>query len=287
MEQTVPYPIVLAYPQARALRQAYEQGNATAPLSIDLGLSTVEVALNEAGVDLPDGQQLGWEGVATIEAGAPICFLVEGGVARKIHRFSDAFNRPYSLMATEGAPTIINSGFTMHRIVGTDPRRDTLHKVRAVGTPRGPLLDTCTGLGYTAIEAARTATRVTTVEVDPLVLEIARLNPYSRALFEDPRIERRIGDVAEVIGEFRDEQFAEVIHDPPTLSLAGELYGGAFYRDLFRVLRRGGTLFHYVGNLESKAGATVAKGVQRRLREAGFARVAPRPEAFGFTASKG
>jgi predicted methyltransferase len=280
-------PIVLAHLQARALLDAQRRGAATARVSLDLGLNMAAVTLSETGVVLPNGQRLTWADVQAVVDGEPICFAVEGNSARKIHRFSSAFNRSYSLMATAGAPTIINAGFTMHRIVGIDPREDTERKIRALGTPRGRVLDTCTGLGYTAIAAARTAERVLTVELDPLVLEIARLNPYSRPLLQDPRIESRIGDVAEIIEGIPDEQFTQVIHDPPTLSLAGELYGGAFYRELFRVLRRGGTMFHYVGNLESKGAATVAKGVQRRLREAGFARVMPRPEAFGFTASKG
>jgi predicted methyltransferase len=279
--------LVLAHLQASALLDARRRGMAMVALSLDLGLSVAEVALGDSGVALPDGQMLAWVDVQAIVEGEPICFVVEDNAARKIHRFSSTFNRTYSLMATAGAPTIINAGFTMHRIVGIDPRQDTERKIRALGTPRGRVLDTCTGLGYTAIAAARTAGRVLTIELDPLVMEIARLNPYSRPLFQDPRIESQIGDVAEVIASIPDEQFTQVIHDPPTLSLAGELYGGAFYWELFRVLRHGGTMFHYVGNLESKGGATVAKGVQRRLRESGFTRVTPRPEAFGFTASKG
>jgi len=57
-----------------------------------------------------------------------------------------------------------------------------------------------------------------------------------------------------------------------------------FYRRLVRVLRRGGRLFHYIGNLESKSGRIVARGAMRRLREAGFSRVVRRPEAFGLVA---
>jgi predicted methyltransferase len=68
------------------------------------------------------------------------------------------------------------------------------------------------------------------------------------------------------------------------LSLAGDLYAGEFYRHLFRVLRRGGRLFHYIGNLESKHGHRVAPGVVRRLKDAGFARVVHCPAACGLVA---
>src|SRR5205823_5246081 len=137
-------------------------------------------------------------------------------------------------------------------IVGIDPSEDTRRKIAAAGPPRGRVLDTCTGLGYTAIAAARTADNVVTVELDPTALEIARLNPWSRGLFDNPRITQVLGDSGERVGEFPDGSFSLVMHDPPTFSLAGDLYAGAFYRQLFRVLAPGGRLFHYIGQVEGK-----------------------------------
>jgi predicted methyltransferase len=216
------------------------------------------------------------------------CFAVEGDDrVAKIQRFSPALNRHYSLFPTAGAPTILIGGFSMHRIKGTDPLRDTLAKVRAAAPLHGRVLDTATGLGYTAIEAAKTAAEVVTIELDPTTLEIARLNPWSRALFADPTIRQVVGDAYEEVGALADESFSRIIHDPPVFSLAGELYSGAFYRQLFRLLRHGGRLFHYIGRLESKQGGGVARGVVRRLKEAGFDRVDRRPEAFGVVAYKG
>ena len=55
---------------------------------------------------------------------------------------------------------------------------------------------------------------------------------------------------------------------------------------LFRVLKRGGRLFHYIGDLNSKSSGTISKGVLRRLQAAGFTRVVRRPEAYGVVASK-
>ncbi len=278
--------IVLSSYQANPMLEGHSSGLDTICTSLDLGVTETTVRLRADRVLLTDTVALDWAMVRLICRGEPMCFLAEDGSIEKIHRFSTTFNRPYSLMATTGAPTLVNSGFTMHRIVGTDPGRDTEEKMRAMGAPRGRVLDTTTGLGYTAIAAARTADEVVTIELDPLVLEIAELNPWSRDLFANRRITRLVGDSSTLIEDFPDHSFTQVIHDPPTLSLAGDLYGGAFYRQLFRVLRSGGRLFHYVGNLESKQGAMVGKGVMRRLGESGFTRVIPKPSAFAVVATR-
>jgi len=278
--------VVLSYYQANKILEARRGGRTSVRTSLDLGMTDTEVRLGADRVALSESVAVDWSAIELIARGEPMCFLVQDGAAEKIHRFSIAFNRPYSLMATTGWPTLVNSGFTMHRIVGIDPGRDTEEKLRALGAPRGRVLDTTTGLGYTAAAAGRTADEVITIEVDPLVLEIAALNPWSRDLFANRRITQLTGDSAALIEDFPDLAFTHVIHDPPTLRLAGDLYGGAFYRQVFRVLGHGGTLFHYVGNLESRQGAMVGKGVMRRLRESGFSRVTPKPSAFGVLATR-
>ncbi len=164
--------------------------------------------------------------------------------------------------------------------------QDTLKKIASITPVVGRVLDTATGLGYTAIEAAKTAEQVVTIELDPGAQEIARLNPWSQALFDNPKIVQIMGDAYEVVQTFEDESFARIIHDPPTFSLAGDLYSGAFYRQLYRILKRGGRLFHYIGDPNSKASGGVTKGALRRLQEAGFARVVRRPGAFGVVAYK-
>ena len=79
---------------------------------------------------------------------------------------------------------------------------------------------------------------------------------------------------------FSDETFDAVIHDPPTFALAGDLYSLRLYRSLYRVLKPGGRLFHYIGNPDSRYGASTGRGVVARLRRAGF-RVTPKERAFG------
>jgi predicted methyltransferase len=69
-------------------------------------------------------------------------------------------------------------------------------------------------------------------------------------------------------------------------NLAGELYSASFYRQLLRILRPSGRLYHYIGNPSSKSGRGVTRGVIRRLYEAGFRRIKPYPRAFGVVAYK-
>jgi predicted methyltransferase len=278
---------VLSHLQVGPILRARQQGESSAVTSLDLGLTTAEVALEPERVVLPDGQWLSWDSLEEISQSESVCFVVEENEAEKIQRFSEFLNRFYSLMPTHRAPTLLISGIPMHRIKGTDPHRDTLSKIRTVAPIGGRVLDTCTGLGYTAIEAARTAEQVVTIELDPTVLEVARLNPWSHSLFENPRIEQIVGDSFEEVQTFEDDSFARILHDPPTFSLAGELYSGECYRHLFRVLRRRGRMFHYIGDLSSRSGRNVARGVVRRLQEAGFSRVVRKPEAFGVVAYKG
>jgi hypothetical protein len=278
--------LVLSFIQAHTLLQARQQGLPNVTTSPDLGLTTADVELLPEAVAFPNGERLPWEQIAAIADDDVGCYVIEGGAAHKIQAFSEPFNRFYSLMPTTGAPTMLIGGFPMHRIKETDPYRDTLAKVRALGKARGRVLDTTTGLGYTAIEMARSAEHVTTIELDPTTLEIARHNPWSRGLFENPAIEQRIGDAADVIPDLAEASFSRVLHDPPIFSLAGELYSGAFYAELYRVLKPGGRLFHYIGSPESKSGGGVTRGVLRRLQQAGFRRVVRRAEAFGVVAYK-
>jgi predicted methyltransferase len=279
-------PIVLSHFQVRPLLRARQEGQPSALTSLDLGLSRVDLPLEPDRVVLPGGEWLSWDGIEEIGQNTSTCFLVEDGSPVKIQRFSELLNRFYSLMPTAGAPTLLISGIPMHRIKDITPDQDTLNKIRAVAPLMGQVLDTATGLGYTAIEAARTADSVVTIELDATVLEVARLNPWSRQLFESSRIQQIVGDSFDVVQTFEERAFSRIVHDPPTFSLAGELYSGECYGHLFRVLKHRGRMFHYVGDLDSRSGRNTARGVVRRLQEAGFQRVVRKPGAFGLVAYK-
>lgn len=276
--------VVVSHYEVRPLWEAFQRQATEVETTPDLGRTRVRARLTPEGVHYPNGVLLRWEDAATILADANACYRVDGDGVHRLQCYSPVTGRLATLYPTGAAPTVLLSGIPMHRVAGTDPWRDTLAKV-AAARPRGRVLDTCTGLGYTAIAAAERATFVLTVEVDPAVMAIARENPWSEALFTRPVVHPVLGDVSELVYGLPSGTFDVVIHDPPQFALAGELYSQAFYRELHRVLRSGGRLFHYVGSPERKMGRNVTRGVAERLRRAGF-EVQQVPHAFGLVARK-
>ncbi len=278
--------MILSYIQARPLLEARGRGREVVEVSPDLGLSWLEARLTDEGVSFASGELLTWDEIEQISRSEVTCYVVGAEGVQPVQTFSEATGRVCSLLPTAGAPSLLLSGFVMHRIKEIDPWQHAQRMLAALAPVSGAVLDTTTGLGYTAILAARSAASVTTIELDPGVEAIARLNPWSRELFANPCITRLTGDASEIVPILPDGQFERIMHDPPALKLAGDLYSGAFYRELHRVLKRGGRLFHYIGDPQSKAGSSVTRGVLRRLQEAGFTRVVPRAQAYGVVAYK-
>jgi len=276
--------IVLSHFQASQLIQA--KGKASSiEISPDLGLTEGTVFLKDS-VIFPDGTQLSWEIITEIAGNENKCYFVENDDIEVIQEYSEESDLVYTLYPTTSAPTMLVSGIPMHRIKDTNPWQDTLSKIKAFGRVSGQILDTTTGLGYTAILASEGADRVTTVELDPAAQGIAKRNPWSQPLFNTPKITQVIGDSNSVIYDFGDGEFSGIVHDPPMFSLAGDLYSLDFYKQAYRVLNPRGRMFHYIGNPESVSGRRVTRGVVQRLEKAGFSRVVPKPAAFGVVATK-
>lgn len=275
--------MIFSHFQTRPLMD--ENALSVMPLSMDLGLSTVKVEKVKTGWRLPDERVLTFSQIQVIIEDKNSCFLLVDGELQKVEAFSEHTNRYYSLMPTSKAPTMLISGIPMHRIKGTTPVEDTDSKIHALGKAYGRILDTSTGLGYTAIRAARTATEVITIEFDPVVLAICKVNPWSQALFTNPKIQKLFGDSADLVEIFRDETFNAIIHDPPTFNLAGHLYAQSLYQTFYRILKHNGRVFHYIGNPDSRSGVTIGRGVVERLKQSGFT-VTPKDSAFGVLAKK-
>ena len=174
-------------------------------------------------------------------------------------------------VSKDTAPTLEINGIHMHRIVGITPWMDSYLKVHVAKVRRGHyVLDTCMGLGYTAIHSILRGAYVLTVEIDPNVIEITRHNPWSKRL-EDQRIRIIHGDITKVIYELGDQVFHRIIHDPPRFTpRTGDLYSLELYKEFYRVLKPNGILFHYTGEPRRHGGPRIVKGIGERLRRAGF-----------------
>ncbi len=191
----------------------------------------------------------------------------------------------YKLKALDAPkhPTLEIDGIHMHRISKVDPWKDTLSKVKPLKIKNGEkVLDTCMGLGYTAIAANQLGAEVITVEKNEEVIELATWNPWSSKL---KNVKVMVGDVRDVIKGFSDESFDKIIHDPPAFSIAGELYSYEFYSELFRVLKTGGKLFHYTGAPSKSRPFDITRSVMKRLSDVGFI-VKKVPNALGVLAIK-
>jgi predicted methyltransferase len=251
----------------RATRLAGKDKRTT--VSLDLNRTRSVVRLKGQKAILPNDMELSLDDLRAIARRGFRVFLIQGGVPLPVERRGDYY---YKLMATDSAPTLEISGIKMHRTEGCCPYAQAEAIVRAVVRPGDRVLDTCGGLGYTAVWAARLgALRVVSVEHDLDVLEVARQNPWSEDYFFDSRIDILAQDVTKYLGSESAGSFDAAIHDPPHISRAGELYGKQFYFELSRVLKSTGRLYHYVGEPFSRRGQKdIHRGVAERLSAAGF-----------------
>jgi len=256
--------------EAKKILEAYHQGKESTLAFFDLRFTQQRVLFKKDKIIIGDFSF----DLKTIHkiAKNPSVFLIDKK-PKKIAFFDERY---YKLEPIENtAPTIEIDGIRMHRTKHITPLEDARRKIFAVNVAANEkVLDICTGLGYTAIESFRMKALVTTIEKDHNVIEIARYNPYSTDLFagiEDNKIDLILEDACVAVKQMADETFDVILHDPPRFALAGELYSQEIYVDLFRILKEGGRLLHYVGKPGSKyRGKDFISGIQRRLNEVGF-----------------
>jgi predicted methyltransferase len=254
-------------------------------LSLDLGLSESEVIHTGARVSLGTGEAIRYSVLGKIAERDNSAYFLRNGSAFQVALAGRHF---YKLLPTEGAPTLEIDGVRMHRTSGTTPNKDAEAKLDSLGLEGGRALDTCTGLGYTAVEAVkRGAETVITVELEPAVLQIALMNPWSIPLFDDYRIHKIVSDSYTLADGLPPSFFDFVVHDPPRHRHAGHLYGIEFHRKIHRLLRPGGSLFHYTGEPRSRyRGVNLHGGVAERLAKAGFTDIQYHEDVMGLTCKK-
>ncbi len=274
--------------QVKTILDSYSKGLNEISISLNLGKTEGNIKFTGDNVLFPDGQYIPIKEIRKI-LNTDSCVLVGNNNLLKVQFYSPETRKTYKLVATgeKTPPTLSISGIRMHRVKDVNPLEDTISKIESISPIKGRVLDTCMGLGYTAIMASKNSDEVITVENDPNVIEIARINPWSEELWGSDRIRLINGNISEEIKKFRAGYFGRITHDPPRFSLAGELYSAEFYRELFRVLKNNGKIYHYTGNPgERYRGKNFVSGIVKRLSSAGFRDIKRYEKGLGVIAKK-
>lgn len=268
-------------------------GAAEIKISLDLGLTLSSAYVKDDSVRI-GVQEIPVSDFRNIKE--DFCYVIEDNTLKKIAFFSGETNLYYKLLPTKDWPTVTMSSVPMHRHTGMSPKEDTFSKIKEIGPVKGNVLDTCCGLGYTAIMASKQAEEVHTFERDETMLHIAGLNPHSQGLFSGRKTGRteKTGkkiiihkeDVFSGITGFKDSYFDRIIHDPPTFKISPELYSAKFCGQLFRVLKKGGILYHYAPWPGKTKGNEFYKKIMKNLVECGFKNIEYHAGSSGVRAVK-
>ena len=269
---------------AQQALEAITKGLSSVRLSVDLNLSEQDFALSNQELVLDDDNRLTIDELKKIVKKTQRIYLCSDGDMVPLEDRSRGY---YKLVPTAGAPLLEISGVKMHISKGTDPFASASEMAQQAVRKGDKVLDCCSGLGYAAIAAHRLgASEVLSIELSREVMGLRAQNPWSKDLGNTGIVQRQ-GSSFELIVTMPSISFDSVIHDPPRFSLAGELYSEEFYREIFRVLRRDGRLFHYTGNPHIiKKGSSFVDGVIRRLKAAGFKNVEKVDHLMGVSAQK-
>jgi len=243
------------------------QGDGLVHISLDLGLSVQEVMLKDGFVSIQN-QKIPLVEFEHVKEEA--CYVADENILKIVAYFSEETNFYYKLIPTNDWPTITLSSTPMHRHIHISPKKSAKLMITKVTPLNGNVLDTCCGLGYTAILAAKHAEKVYTFERDKYVINLASYNPYSQELFSNKKIELIENDVVSGIMRFKNNFFSRIIHDPPTFKYSPDLYSEEFYKAMFRVLRKGGKLYHYAPCPQKTKNKVFYNRIIRHLKACGF-----------------
>ncbi len=252
-------------------------------ISLDLGISEEDIEKNENEVILRD-QKISLPQFSKLKE--TMCYAAEENILKQIAFFAEDTHLYYKLLPTQNWPTITLSSTPMHRYSTVLPKKDTELKIKEISPVRGKVLDTCCGLGYTAIMASHNAESIDTFERDEHVLRIARYNPYSQELFLNKKIKIHQQDIGEEIAKLGTNSFDRIVHDPPTFKISPPLYSREVHAHLFRILKRKGILYHYCPAPGLTKGKKMFPRLIRQLKEVGFSHVEFHVSSSGIRALK-
>ena len=283
---------------AEKILAADRGGEDRVEVSLDLNLSEDLFQIRDHCLVLPDGKsgrslKLDLRDFEPVASAGNKVFGFDGENLTPIEVRADGY---YKLVPTSSAPTLEINGIKMHRSKDIDPLEDARLKTGLVVRPGNNVLDTCGGLGYSALFAVKAgAKQVISTEKSHSVMRIRQQNPWLHpraGTWQTPEALERIrlthADINGFIETLPGDSFDAVIHDPPRFcSATGDLYGKVFYGQLFRVMRTGARLFHYTGSPKKiKNQDRFVRNAMKRLESAGFGKVSFNDHLQGIYAEK-
>ncbi len=249
---------ILSSEVIRKIQRALKLGKKEMNISLDLGKTITKIQLTEEGPNINNHLIH----LPKIRDKDKSCYLIKGKSIEKMQYMSEVTGEFYKLIPTTGRPLLQISGTSMHK----QPFVERILKEQL----KGNVLDAGTGLGYTAMEAAKTAKRVTTIEHDPTVIELQKLSPWSQELFTRKNITCLEGDVTQLVRNTQKESCDNVIYDAGTPRSSGLFFSTEHYAETYRILRRNGKLYHYLPRPQIEQGRDFAKAIIQRLEELRF-----------------
>ncbi|MEK7486086.1 MAG: SAM-dependent methyltransferase [Planctomycetota bacterium] len=265
----LPFNPILSHFEFQQLAQARQEKKAVLSISLDIQKSQQTVELSS--------EHWGWEGhfFPYEEEIRPNTFYIWEPTQNHFVELlqEDPFTGGIVKLAptSHGPPNFHINGIQMLPQKKVNPFLDAQQKVKLV-RPRGKrVLDTCGGLGYFAYFCLEEgAEQIISFEINPAVLWLRERNPWSPKK-TNLKLQLTEADVFQQILLCADRSFECILHDPPRFSIAGDLYSLAFYRQLYRVMKPRGILFHYTGNpFQFSHGRMFIQEVGKRLEKAGF-----------------
>lgn len=247
-------------------------------LSLNLGITeNEEISLHENMMQTTNNK-LPLPSPTLLNTDERTILIYDGQIWRKWEYFDEYTQKFYKIIyvGNNQPPTVEISGIKMHVTKEGNPALDTENKIKVFRQLNGIVLDTCMGLGYTAIRAVQNTSveKVFTCESDLNIFKICRENPWSKQIFQQKRILPIICPVQDFVRMFSDNFVNYIIHDPPRFSLSPVLYTEKFYIELHRILRIKGELYHYTGDPNKKIRKQpLWKSTIHLLKKVGFRRV--------------